>query len=475
MLHSGGNRECNNTDFGDKRLDKRMAKMLEQIIEKPNTSVPQSSDDVYQAKACYRFWDNAKVKPDRILKHHIRETIKEASQQGVILAVQDTTELDFSSHKHTVGLGYLETLKQSGIKVHTALAISTCGQLLGLLWQKQWVRPLEEYGKKAQRKKKPTEEKESYRWLECHNDINESMPKESTIIHITDREGDEIDLLGAPRADNHKLLIRFAQDRCVEGEPHRIKAALDAQPIAGKFNVIVGRKGLLPPREIELNIKYQTFNIKTPANRIKDLGSVPTRITAIKAYEENPEPASKEVPKVEWYLLTTLPVTKIEDIQQYVKYYSMRWLIERYHYTLKSGCQVEELQLETAGRLENAVATYCVAAYRIMYMNYLARTAPDLDAHTILTNDEYIALKLKYGNNNTDEIITVKTAVIWVARLGGFLARKSDGMPGVKTLWRGLLALEYLVQGYQIAMNSLAKLSKNDDSSPFSPFPRTYG
>jgi hypothetical protein len=470
MLHSGGNKGCSKSDFGDKRLDKRMQEIIEDISEKPNTSIPQAIEGLHQVKACYRFWDNKNVNPDRILKHHINETMAVAGKQAVILAVQDTTELDFSTHKLTRGLGYLESLKQRGIKVHTALAISTDGLPLGMLWQKQWVRPLEEYGKKAQRKQKPIKDKESYRWPECHNAINKSLPKDVTIIHITDREGDEIDLLKAERSDNEHLLIRFAQDRCIEGEPHRIKAALDAQPVAGKILVKVGRHGLQPPKELELSIKFLKVNIKTPANRIKDLGSDTIEITAIKAYEENSESDTK----IEWYLYTTLPVTDIEDVKQYVKFYSMRWLIERYHFILKSGCQVEELQLETSERLENAVATYCIAAYRIMYMTYLARIEPELDARTILTEDEITALRLKYDSKQIEEKVTVKTAVIWIARLGGFLARKSDGMPGVKTLWRGLFALEYLVEGYQIARNSFAKFSKNEDC-PFSPFPRTYG
>lgn len=471
MLQSGGKTGCNVTEFGDKRLDKRMETIIEQLSNRPNTSVPQAIKGQHQVKASYRFWDNHKVTPDRILQHQIKETIAVSAEQKFILAVQDTTELDFSTHKSARGLGYLESSKQQGIKVHTALAISSDGLPLGILWQRQWVRPIEEYGKKSERKQKPTKDKESQRWLDCHNEINQSLPEDCTVIHITDREGDIYDLLSAPRSERQHLLLRFAQDRCVEGEEHRIKAALEAQPVSGKFHVNIGRRGLEQPKEVELSVKYLTVKILPPAVRKKDSSVTPITLTAIKAYEEN----SDEENKIEWYLLTTLDVNSIEDAQLFVKFYSLRWLIERYHYTLKSGCQVESLQLETVERLENAVATYCIIAFRIMYMAYLARIEPEMEARVILTEDEITALRLKYDNNNINGHLTVKTAVIWVARLGGFLARKSDGMPGVKTLWRGLLALEYLVDGYLIARDSFAKLSKNDFSSPLSGYPILMG
>jgi len=470
MLQSGGKTGCNVSNFGDTRLEKRMGKIIEQMTEKPSVSVPQATSDMHQAKACYRFWDNAKVTPDRILKHHIDETRDIVSHHRTILAVQDTTELDFSSHKSARNLGYLESEKQRGIKVHTSIAISTDGLPLGVLWQCQWTRPLEEYGKKQQRKQKATQDKESQRWLDCHNEINAMLGDNCTVIHVCDREGDIFDYLAAPRSGNQHILLRFAQDRCVEGEEHRIKAALEAQPVSGKFQVTVGRRGLEHPRKVELSVKYLTVNILPPTSRKKDSSIAPITLTAIKAYEES----SDDEDKIEWYLLTTLPATSIEDAQLYVQYYSKRWLIERYHFILKSGCQVETLQLETAERLENAAATYCITAYRIMYMTYLARIKPEEDARVILSEDEITALRLKFDTKEKIQFVTVSIAIIWISRLGGFLARKSDGMPGLKTVWRGLLALEYLVEGFMIARNSFTKLSKNDSGSASYPY-QTYG
>ena len=458
MLQTGGKTTCYKSSFGDKRLEERMDKIIEQISEKPSVSIPQAASNAHQAKAIYRFLDNTKVTPEKILEHHIQATLKAVSEEKVILSIQDTTELDYSSLKQTVGIGYLENSKLLGIKLHTALAVSAEGLPLGILWQLQWTRRMEEYGKKVARKKKETKDKESQRWIDCHNSINGAIDEKTMVIHVADRESDIYDYLSAPRSKNQHILLRFAQDRCVEGEPHRIKMALEAQQISGRYEVMVGRQASEPPRLAVLAVKYLSVQILSPAYQKKDKASKSITLTAIKAYEED---TNIEDP-IEWNLLTTLPVESIDDVVKYTQYYAMRWLIERYHYTIKSGCQVEALQLETAERLENAVAVYCISAFRIMNITYLSRIHPEWDARAVFTEDEIYTLKLKFDKKQEMDIVTIKTAVIWIAQLGGFMARKSDGMPGMKTVWRGLLALDYLVEGALLARFSFAKLSKNN-------------
>lgn len=256
-------------------------------------------------------------------------------------------------------------------------------------------------------------------------------------------------------------MLRFAQDRCVEGEPHRIKMALEAQQISGRYEVMVGRRSSLPPRKAVLAVKSLSVQILSPAYQKKDKASKSIALTAIKAYEADTNIEDSK----EWYLLTTLPVESIDDVVKYTQYYAMRWLIERYYYTLKSGCQVEALQLETAERSENALAVYCISTFRIMNITYLARIHPQWDARAVFTEDEIFTLKLKYDKRQEIDLVTIKTAVIWIAQLGGFMARKSDGMPGMKTVWRDLLALDFLVEGALLARFSFAKLSKDNVST----------
>jgi len=474
-MHPSAAYGCNNSLYGDKRLDTRFNKIIEQLKAKPNTSVAQAFSDSHQSKACYRFWDNDKVSPEKILLHHKEETVNHITNQKVILAVQDTTDIDFTTHVSVEGLGYLESERLHGIKVHTAIAVSDFGQPLGILWQKQWVRRPEDYGKKHARKKKPTKDKESQRWIDCHNEINEHLPSSTKVIHIADRESDIYDLLASPRSGNQHLLIRFAQNRRVNNNEHkRIKEALDATEASGTIQIKVNRKKGEEPRIATLMVRYAKLEIMPPANRKLSAENQPVKLTAIRIREEEP-PAGKN--GIEWLLLTTLAVSNLEDVRQCTEYYSYRWLIERYHYILKSGCQIEELQLETATRLMNAIATYCIAGWRIFFTTYLARKDPEADARTIVSQDELEVLYFKFNPNAENmpmKPLIVKEVVIMIARLGGFLGRKSDSMPGPKTIWRGYLSLESMVEGWVVARNYFVKLSKNKTLSIF-PSPWTCG
>jgi hypothetical protein len=156
---------------------------------------------------------------------------------------------------------------------------------------------------------------------------------------------------------------------------------------------------------------------------------------------------------IRWVLTTTLPVNSFEDAKLIVYYYSLRWLIERFHFTLKSGCTVEKLQLKTADALQNAVATYSIVAWRLMWMMYLSRQTPDASATEVLTQNEVEALYATtfHKSLNKDEIITIQQAILWIAKLGGFLNRKRDGKPGIKTIWRGWMRLSDISKTWALA------------------------
>ena len=155
---------------------------------------------------------------------------------------------------------------------------------------------------------------------------------------------------------------------------------------------------------------------------------------------------------IRWLLLTTLAIDSFEQAWQCVRWYSLRWLIERFHFTLKSGCRIEQLQLETAQRLLNALATYSIVAWRLMWLTYRARLAPDDSCATVLQPVEWKLLRRKFEpKSRSKKPPTLRQAVRWIAQLGGFLARTGDGEPGVKTLWRGIGVLHHLLEGVQLA------------------------
>ncbi len=163
------------------------------------------------------------------------------------------------------------------------------------------------------------------------------------------------------------------------------------------------------------------------------------------AQEENPPPGMEAV---SWLLLTTLAITCFEDVVQCLRWYSYRWLIERYHYVLKSGCRLEQLQLEAADRIHRALATYTIVAWRLLWITYLARYHPDTPADTVLQTHEWQALYCTIHQTPLPPDVppNLRACVRWIAQLGGFLARKQDGEPGVKTIWQGLRRLHDITQ-----------------------------
>ena len=136
-----------------------------------------------------------------------------------------------------------------------------------------------------------------------------------------------------------------------------------------------------------------------------------------------------------------------------VHWYTLRWLIERYHYILKSGCQVEHLQLETADALLRAQALYSIVAWRVLDLTYVGRTTPMAPCTVILSELEWQVLVAAVQPDTPlpSTPPTVQQAIRWLAQLGGFLGRKGDGAPGPKTIWRGVRRLHTMVQGYEIA------------------------
>ncbi|GAX42403.1 transposase [Tolypothrix sp. NIES-4075] len=172
----------------------------------------------------------------------------------------------------------------------------------------------------------------------------------------------------------------------------------------------------------------------------------------MKAYPKREENPPLLITAISWLLLTTLDVNGVDDVVRCVSWYSYRWLIERYHYTLKSGCSIEKLQLETARRIEMALATYSIVAWRLLWLTYEARINPEQPCDTVLETYEWQSLcaTISQTSNPPPEPPSLRDAVLFIAYLGGFLGRKGDGEPGVKTIWRGLRRLHDIAATWKL-------------------------
>ena len=450
-------KELKNAQLGDDRRTKRLIKIVSLLAKKPNSTVPEASGNWANTKATYDFWDSPYIKPEQVRQPHIDCTIKRIKKYDCILNIEDTTELNYTNHPATKGMGYLDSKYAQGLKVHSTIAVTTDGLPLGLINQQVWARDISELGKAKQRHQKPTVSKESNKWLNGLRMTHELIPSKKKVVTIADREADFYDLLAFPRPQNSELLIRATQNRCLIDSEFHLKEAIEEVKPSGEIIVELKRNSSLLARSAKLSLRYTSLTIQPPQNRKSQEQLVPINLQVILALEE--EPPVEEKP-ISWLLLTTLPIRNISDVICYVKWYSYRWLIERYHYTLKSGCGLEKLQLKTAKRLEMALATYSIVAWRLLWLTYQARRNPNNDCSVVLEPHEWKALYATIHGKNYNQARppTLAEAILWIAQLGGFLGRKNDGFPGVKTIWRGLKRLDDIASTWLLCHNSFASV-----------------
>ena len=444
-MPSWAKEELKYANLPDKRLNKRLIKIVENLASQPHGSVPQASGDWANTKATYNFWQSKRFEHEDIIDAHQKQSAQRASTEEIILAIQDTSDFNFTHHPgKTWDKGFGMTCAQKyvrGLKVHSIMAATTQGVPLGILDQQIWTRnPKSKKKKKKHKANSSILNKESKRWLRGLVTSELAIPSTTTVVTVADREGDIYELFALERETNSELLIRAKHNRRINHELKLVKEAMAQTPSSGQLVISVPRKDEQPSREANLTISYASFTFPAPSNRPKTAAPEQITLNVISAQEENPPTGQKPI---NWLLLTTLDLQNFEQAVRCILWYTYRWLIERYHYVLKSGCRIEHLQLETADRIKKALATYAIVAWRLLWLTYQARQNPELPCDTILETYEWQSLYCHVHNVSLPiaQPPSLKQAVIWIAQLGGFLARKHDGFPGVTTLWRGLARL----------------------------------
>jgi hypothetical protein len=438
----------------DARLNARLGDVLGKLAAKPLDSIPQAAGNWQEAKPIYRFLENDRVTQTGLLQPLADTTVRACCEQVEIYAIHDSSSLNYSALTQTVGLGTLnDSPTARGIHFHSALAVRSDGTPLGLLDFSWWIRPPGVRTAKK-RKQRRFEQKESYKWLrsilacQAAFDRNLDTTTRPRIIHVMDREGDIHEVLAAIAASPDGAVIRSVQNRTV-ADPHaQAHQAVRAAPLLGVDTVDVPTRPNHPARQATLQLRAMQLTI-TPSTK-KNPERQPTTWTLVEAWEPNP-PAGVE--PLHWLLWTTETVRTLTDALEIVRIYRLRWRIEEYHLVLKSGCNAEKLELETVERLAKAVTLYAAVAVRIVALRDLSRREPEAPCTAALTEEEarvlwsYIHKRPCPANW---KVPTIRQAVLWLGRLGGHLGRKSDGMPGVRTLWRGLRDLHVLVAGYLV-------------------------
>ena len=445
--------ELRRTPLDDSRLKLRLPRMVEDFADHPEASCPEALGRA-GAKAAYRFWDNPRVRAEDVLAGHAQETARRGMEYPVVLVAQDTTEINLTHHPATTGMGYLGSPHCRGLLLHTLLAISPTGVPLGVLRQFTWTRPVEQLGKRHRRRKTALQEKESQRWLDGLAAADEGLPQHPHVVLMGDRESDLFDLFAAPRPEHVDLLVRVCREkRRVEHPARYLDTALEREAVRGNVQIEIAPRANREGRTAQMAVRWLSLEVHAPCHGPK---RPPVGLTFVVVEEINPPRGEKPV---RWLLATTLPVESLEDALQYVQWYAYRWTIERFHFVLKSGCKIEQRQLETVERLQRAIPVFSIVAWRLLWLTLQARETPEAPCTVILEEFEWKVLCATVPARRRRlpaSPPTLREAIRMIAHLGGFLGRKCDGEPGPQTLWRGLRRLHDLGQGW------LAAQQRND-------------
>jgi len=317
------------------------------------------------------------------------------------------------------------------------LAVTPEGLCLGVLDFWRWVRDASDHGGKDRQNRlsRPLEKKESLRWVEGYKKICalQEEVRETRMVYLADRDSDLFELFEAAESGSAAWLIRAAQDRAVQdGGLLRERVSQSACLGQIEFNLAParGRKS----RRVVQSLRAVRVRLRPPYRPDKKLA--PVEVTAILAREETP-PSGEE--PIQWLLLSSLPVDSFADAAEKIQWYLCRWQIEVYFHILKSGCKVEDLQLQSRERIEVALTLYLIVAWRVLYLTRLGRAAPNLSCEVAFSPQEWQAAYLVSKRQKPPaEPPRLQEILVLVAGLGGYLARKGDGPPGPKTLWIGL-------------------------------------
>jgi hypothetical protein len=440
--------ELEGIDLGDQRLNKRSKRIMTELAESPELSINASCDGWGDTQAAYRFFDNEVVEPENILEPHVEATKARIRQHAVVLAVQDTTECDYTQHPQK-DARCLNSSTRHGVYKHTVLAVTPERLALGVLSSEYFDRDEESLGRTNERRTLPIEEKESFRWLQGYRTataIAQGCP-ETLIVNVADREADIYDIfVEAQKTEGVKAeyVIRAKEDRStLERNPdagpnayHKISAQVAASPCLAVREIPLPETAKRAARLATVEIRAMRFTVKPPHARSK-LPAVSLNVVFV---QEVGGPGDGT--DVSWLLLTTLSIDTLEEIECVIQYYCARWVIEIYFRTLKTGCRIEQIQLETLHRLKNCLAFYDIIAWRILHLTYLNRTTPDVPCTAVFTTSEWksvwTVVKREELPKRTPRLNEI---VLLVARLGGYNNRPDEPAPGPQTLWMGLRKL----------------------------------
>lgn len=430
--------------LSDQRRTARAVIVGAQLAAQPAAGLPAQTGSWKDLKAAYRLFNEPDVTHAALTHPHRQATLSEArAGGGVVLFVQDGTELDFTRHRQVAGLGRLSTDKRHGLLVHTCLAWSAASGELGLAAQQVWRRAAKPATRPTSKRASSRRDTEYDVWAAVLRELGPAPAPASgtTWVSVGDRASDIYGYFRQAAALGWEVVARAARDRIMEaagGERARLMRWARRLPGRATKEVSLRARPGVPARTARLRLAWAPCRVPAPRDG-KERGGPRLGVSVVRAWEAE---APAGVAPLEWVLVTTLAVGDAQSAVRVTEYYERRWLIEEYHKCLKTGCAIEARQLETADGLEALLGFLSVIAVRLLRLREASRHQPDaLARHSIAP--ELLTAARSYLELPAREL-TLREFWRAVARLGGFLGRQRDGDPGWQTIWRGWQKLQDL-------------------------------
>jgi len=434
--------------LGDPRRTRRLIQSAAQIAAHPEKPFTQIFDWP-QLKGFYRLCDQEVATLKAIQTPHWNQTRQAMGQHPVVLILHDTTELDFTSHAALTDTGPIGDGHGRGFLQHNSLAVvPDPRQILGLAYQQIELRQeAPEHETASQRRSR---ERESRLWIRGI-EATGRPPSGSCWVDVGDRGADIYDAMRASRGAGHEFLFRVAQDRQVwvdaeGGTTRKLRAYACSLTSQGQDRVEIAARGGRASRVAQVCLAATPVWIPAPTGTPRRQDQPVVAAWVIRIWEPDP-PSGVEA--LEWILVTSVPTQTIAQIRERRDWYACRWMVEVFHDIEKNGCSEEDRRFETAARMTACVAILALVAVRIFQLRTALTSQPDASAAQVASADEIAVVKAWVEHRGRNRF-TVRDFVRGVASLGGFLGRKGDGEPGVRTLWRGYQRLQDLLLGYQI-------------------------
>lgn len=434
-------REFSGAKLGDRRLTQRLLNIASAFFKRPSAGIVQACGSWAATKAAYRFFDHERTTMEVLLEPHRQATLERMRREPVVLVVQDSSSLNYTTHRDMQGLGPIgnKVNGPQGLILHNMLAFRPDGLPLGILDVQCWNRDPANFGAKKQRQTKAIQDKESYKWLRPLAGVRDAAQRcpDSRIVTVTDAEGDIYEFFDEAHKQGCQLLVRACEDRAIDGSSNRLRAHMQSLPHAGEVELHVPRRAKQPARTARMAVRFAEITLKPPT---KKPHLPPMRLWAVSSNEID---APQGIEPLQWMLLTAVPTACLHEALERIQWYAARWGIEVFHRILKSGCQIEDRQLATADRLQACLAIDMVVAWRIHHLTWLGRATPELPCTVAFDDDQWKAI-LVFNSHKPppDQPPTLAHMILLIAKLGGFLGRKADKTPGTENFWRGLQRMD---------------------------------